>query len=322
MGISIPSALALGASAGSAGAGLFGLFGSSNSSAPQQFQTPNMAGAANSAYSGIGNLGNYNLYGQNIGQAQGITSGLVNNPYAQQYQGGANTASGLGATAGLGAFNSGGNLQGAGNAVLNTAFDPQQALYNQTLAQTQAQQNAANAAAGVGTTPYGAGLQDQNLQNFNIAWQQQQLQNQISGLGAAGSAYGQGAGLQSQGVGTYLNSQQTPYNVYGQIGSGQIGALNQLGQFGQSASTIPQTQIGDYQSYLGGGVSQQNANTASASLANQEQQQYLSQIFGGLGGLGSAYGLSGLGSTGYGGGNSYYSPAYSGAGGISSAAIY
>jgi hypothetical protein len=318
--------LGIAAGLGSAASGLFGLFGSSNASAPQQFQTPNMSGAANNAYSGIGNLGNYNTYAPNIGAVQGITSGLVNNPYSGGYQQGANTAGGLGQMQALGQYGAGQNLQGGANAVLNTAFDPQSALYNQTLQNVTAQQNAQNAAAGVGTTPYGAGLQDQNLQNFNIAWQQQQLANQVSGLNASTGATQAAQGLQAAAPGQYLTASQTPYNVYGQIGAGQIGAYNQLGQFGQSASALPQQQIADYQAYLQGGASQQGVNNQSAALANQEQQQNLGNIFGGLGALGGIGGLGGFGGSSggsyYGGGNIYSSPAYSGYGAISNSAIY
>jgi hypothetical protein len=308
---------------GSIGSGLFGLFGNSNANAPQQFQTPNLSGAANNAYSGIGSLSGYDTYAPNIGTVQGITSGLVNNPYASQYQQGAGTASQLGQLQALGQYGAGQNLQGGANAVLNTAFDPQSALYNQTLQNVTAQQNAQNAAAGVGTTPYGAGLQDQNLQNFNIAWQQQQLANQISGLGAASSASQAGQGLAAAAPGQYLNASQLPYSTYGAVGSGQIGALNTLGQFGQSAAALPQQQIADYQAYLGGGTAQQNANTNTANAAFGQQQTNLSNIFGGLGGLGSAYGLSGMGGYGsayspygssayYGGGNIYSGDAYGG----------
>lgn len=302
MGATLGGAAAL----GSLGTGIAGLFGA-GAQAPSQFDIPNMGASANNAYSGIGSLGNYNTYAPNIGQVQGITSGLVNNPYSGQFQQGANAASQLGGVGALNAFNTGGNLQGASGAVLNTAFDPQNQLYNQQLALTQSQQNAANAQAGVGTTPYGAGLQDQNLQNFNIAWQNNQLGRETQGLQAAGQGYQTGAGLQTQGANQYLQSQQMPYNTYGQIGSGQIGALNTLGQFGQSAAQLPQQQIGDYLSYLGVGNQANSVANQQAQVASQLQNQYMSQIGAGLSGLGGAYG--GFGG-GYGGLS--FSPSYAG----------
>jgi hypothetical protein len=262
-----------------------------------------MGTAAGSSLSGIGGLGQYNLYGQNLGQAQGITQNLVNNPYAAQYQQGAGTASGLGQQAALGSYGAGAGLYGAGGQILNTAFDPQQQLYNQQLALTQSQQNAANAQAGVGTTPYGAGLQDQNLQNFNIAWQNAQLGRQAQGLQAAGAAYGQGSQMQNAAPGQYLQASAIPYGTYGAIGQGQLGALSGLGQFGQNASTLPQQQITDYDAYLGIGNQANSVANQTAGLQNAIQQQNLGNIFGGLGNLGSFYGAAGYPSV-FGGGSS------------------
>ena len=227
----------------------------------------------------------------------------------------------------LGQYGAGQQLQGGANQVMNTAFDPQQALYNQLYAKTMAQQNANNAMAGVGMTPYGAGLADQNTQNFNIAWQAQQLQNQIAGLNSATGATQAGQGLSAAAPGQYLNASQTPYNVYGQIGAGQIGALNTLGQFGQAASTIPQQQIQDYQAYLGGGAQQQSVNNQSAALQAQLNNMYQNQFGAGLSGLGNAYSafggqpIFGGGGGYYGGGNVYSSPGFTG-GYQSDAAIY
>jgi hypothetical protein len=290
--------------------GLSGLFGHSNSTVPQQWQLPGMTGAANSALGNIGNLGQYNTYGQNLGQAQNIGQGLINNPYSGGFQGGANTAGGLGQLQALGQYGTGQQVTGLGlnqlapyaGAVMNTAFDPQQQLYNQSLAQTVAQQNAQNAAAGVGQTPYGAGLQDQNLQNFNIGWQNQQLGRQVQGLGAAQGALGQagslaqlGQGLSAAAPGQYAQSAAMPYNAYNQIGQGQLGTLGTLGQFGQFAGNQANQQIGDYLQYLGIGNQANQIANQTAMDAFQQQQAYGNQIGQGLSGLGNFFG--GLGGT-------------------------
>lgn len=292
----------MGISTGAAalGAGLAGIFGGGgNANPPQQFQLPNMGQAAGSALGGIGGLSQYNTAGQVLPQAGGITQNLVNNPYAGQLQSGAGTAGQLGQQAGLNAFGAGGGLYGAGNQVLNTAMDPQQALYNQTLAQVTQQQNVQNANAGVGSSPYGAGLTDMNINNFNIDWQNQQLQRQIAGLGAAGSAYGQGANLQQGGVGTYLEGAGLPYSTFNQIGNNQIGALSQYGQMGQQAAAIPTTQNQQYLSYLGQGAQQQAVNNQTAMDQYQQNLGYGSLAAGGLGALGAG---TGLGWTNYFGG--------------------
>lgn len=306
------------AAGGSLLSGLGGLFGNSGAQAPPQFQIPGMGQAASGALGGIGSLGNYNVYGNLLGQAQNIGQNTVNNPYAGSYIGGAATAGGLGQLQALGQYGTGQGLINTGQSltpyagqVLQTAFDPQQQLYQQTLAQTQAQQQAANAQAGVGTTPYGAGLTDASLQNFNIAWQQQQLQNQLAGLSGAGGALQTGGGLIGAGTqlqagapGQYLQASQYPYSAYGQVGSNQLGTLNTLGQFGTSASQIPQQQVQDYISYLGAGNQSNQVANQNAQLQAQLQNMYQGQIGAGLSGLSNVNWsniFSGLGSGGLGG---------------------
>jgi hypothetical protein len=165
----------------------------------------------------------------------------------------------------MGAFGAGGNI-------LNTAFDSQQDLYNRTLQQVQDQTRAANEAAGVGTTPYGAGIESQAARNFNIDWQNQQLQRMIQG----GQA---GAGLQAGASPLFMQSAGLPYGAAQTIGGNQMGALGQLGQFGTSAAGIPGQQIGALQNYLGWGTGQQNL---AGSLP-------LQQYYAGLGGQQQAF---------------------------------
>jgi hypothetical protein len=307
---------------GSLGLGAYGLFGGGgNAAPPQQFQFPEQSQAAFGALGGAQGLGQYNTYGNTLGQYGQIAQGLVNNPYAAGAQAGANVGGKLGMQTGLGAVNQGQNLYGAGNSVLNTAFDPQSDLYNRTLAQVQQQQNVQNANAGVGSTPYGAGLTDYNIGNFNIDWQNQQLGRQLSGLQGAGQAYGQGAQLQQGGVGSYLQGSAVPYSTYGQIGQGQLGALGQYGAYGQQAAQLPQQQIQDYLNYLQASTGQQQANTGSAQLGFNEQLGYGGLLAGGLGtlsrtpglGWGSSYGSPGGVATTYPNPNvpGGYAPGYS-----------
>src|SRR6201997_721300 len=145
-----------------------------------------------------------------------------------------------------------GNLQGAGNAALNTAFDPQNALYNQLFQQNTDQTRAGLEARGLDTSAAGQGIENNSDQNFNIAWQNAQLGRQAQGLGAAEGAYGQGqSGLQGAATtaanlyGTagnqYAAGSAMPYQLqqqnlnnqiaqYGAIGQGQAGYGNMVGQ--------------------------------------------------------------------------------------------
>lgn len=285
------------AGAASLAGGIYGLTQgapASNVQLPQTFQMPNQGAAANNAFSGIGNLGSFDLYSPNIGTAQGITQGLVNNPYASGYQSGANVAGGLGQMQALGQYGAGQGLVGAGQNVINTAMDPQNQLYAYLQNQNSQQANAQNAMSGIGTTPYGAGVADQSNQLFNLNWQNQQLQRQIAGLGAGGQAIGQGEQLSSAAPGQYMTSGAAPYSAYNAIGGQQLGALGTLGQFGTAASGLSQQQIQDYLTYLGQGnqsnsVANQTAQLGlnQANLGFQQNQTYGNMIGGGLGSLGN-----------------------------------
>jgi hypothetical protein len=228
---------------------------------------------------GIGGLGQFNAYQGLFPQYQGIGQGLVGDPNAQGFQQGAGTASQLGQGAALGAYGAGGGLMGLGGQIANTAFDPQSALYNRTVQQLQDQTRAGESARGIANTPYGAGLENQALGNFNIDWQNQQLQRQIQGGQAAGGLVGQGAGLQAGAPGAYYGASALPYQTSQGIGQGQLGALGQIGQFGAAGAQIPQQQIQDYLNYLGWGTGAQNAgNQAQLGLGqfglNQSKQAF------------------------------------------------
>ena len=299
---------------GSLGSGIAGLFGGGNSSPPPQQILPNVGSTAQNFQSGVSGLGQYNTAGQVLPQYGAITQGLVNNPYAGGYQSGANTAGQMGMTAGANAFAGGSGLYGYGTQVMNTAMDPQQALYNQTLQQVTNQQNVQNANAGVATSPYGAGLTDMNIGNFNIDWQNAQLVRQIAGLGAAGTAYDQGANLQSGGVGTYLQGAGLPYSTFGQIGQGQLGALQGYGQAGQTAAAIPTTQNQENLAYLNAAANQQAVNNQTAQIGFGQNQQFGGAIGTGIGALaGMGYGGGGTPWTNYFGGaapSSYQNVSY------------
>lgn len=299
---------------GSLGMGIGGMLAGSPAShvqTPQMWQMPWQTSAAQGALGGIQGLGQYNTY--NIPKAQQITHGLVNNPYASAYQGGANVAGPLGQSQALGQYGVGQGLTalGAGTlpawagTVMNTAMDPQSALYARTLQQVQDQAGAQNAMAGVGTTPYGAGLTNMATTNFNIDWQNQQLQRQLAGLQGAGGALGTGAniaqtgqGMAAAAPGQYLTSSAIPYSTYGAIGQGQLSALTGMGQFGQQAANIPQMQLQDYLNYI-------NAGTGATGAATGVGQLGLNQVGMGFGqnmanlGLGM-YGAGRIGGAGYG----------------------
>ena len=113
----------------------------------------------------------------------------------------------------------------------------------------------------------------------------------------------------------YLTSAALPYGTYGSIGANQIGALNTLGQFGQSASNLPQTQIQDYLGYLGQGTQQQSANNQTAQMQAMIQQMYGKSIGQGLSALGGG-GYSLFGGPQMTGGTAFTGPQNTGYGGM------
>ena len=179
-----------------------------------------------------------------------------------------------------------GGLQTGANSIMNTAFDPQNALYNRTQQQLQDQINSSNSMNGTAMTPYGAGVGANAMSNFNIDWQNQQLQRQATGLGAAGTALGQyGAGvtggqnLAQQGVQLPTSQQSNLFaNQNSALAPYQAVASNQISQ-AELAAQQQQLAMQWYQ--------QQN---------QQNQQQYQNQMgmFGGLAsGAGKAMGTFG-----------------------------
>lgn len=140
------------------------------------------------------------------------------------------------------------NLFSGGNSILNTAFDPQSALFNQLQNQVSQQANAANAQAGLGGSAYGAGNTANTLQNFDINWQNQQLGRQATGLGAAGQAFSQGAATAG-----------SPASLLSAAASGAINPLSEASNLAIS----PGTQLGSLNSILGSGA-QQGGNILSS----------------------------------------------------------
>jgi hypothetical protein len=301
-------------------------------------QFPNSPQAAQNLFSGIGGLDQFSLGGQTLPEilqlAQGI-GGAATGPQGQFATGTAGQIAPQLVQGGQGLIGAGQGLTGAAQGmlpyvqqILGQAFDPQGAVYNQALSQTQNQTGANLANTGVGSTPYGASVMGNTLGNFNLGWQNNLLNRQATGLGAAGGALGQiggaeqtGGNLISGGGDLAMQGGMLPFatlqglNTAGMQGlSGAIGAGNQ-------ASQVPQTAIGDWLNYLSGGnqaISQNNAaNLAAANFqAQQQQQEYqnIASAFGGIGSLGGGlFGAGGIFGKGRGGGA--FSGLFSGSGG-------
>jgi hypothetical protein len=130
--------------------------------------------------------------------------------------------------------------------MLTNAFDPQQALYGRTLQQVTDQTRSGEAARGVANTPYGAAAEGNALSNFNIDWQNQQLQREMAGLGSAGNTYQQliGAGATAaQPAEAALQGYASAYNTSSQASTADLNRQAQqqeagMQQIGSLASSL------------------------------------------------------------------------------------
>jgi hypothetical protein len=295
---------------------LFG--GKSSDQVPvNTFQAPNMPQVASDTTSNISTMGSTltdllrqympfmntqttaNTAGANAGAtaAQTTIPGATNVGYgsidaASALQGGGNQL--MGSISPL--------LQG-GNTVMNTAFDPQSMLYQKLLQQNQDQTNVTNAMYGVSGTPYGAGVADMSNQNFNIDWQNQQLQRQIAGLqgfgsavgaaggalGSAGTAFGQATPTAQAGQNLVTGSAELPFAT---IAAG-AGANTNAIQGGIGATTgTSQPTIQDLLAYLGWGTQTNqvyNQGQVAGTDATTKQQTAGFNMLGDLADVGASF---------------------------------
>ncbi len=170
---------------------------------------------------------------------------------------------------------------------LNTAFDPQNALYNRTRQQTQDQTLAGLSATGVGNSPYGAGVLGQTMGNFNIDWQNNQLARQSQGLGSygqylgqGGNAYTAGGNLGNAAAGAYTTGSALPYSTYNGIQNAGLSALTQGSNLNSSASSAAQGYLGLGQTGQQIGFNQGQTQGAQLGAGLQQLSGYGQQLFG------------------------------------------
>lgn len=209
-----------------------------------------------------------------------------------------------------------GAASAGGLTALNTAFDPQSALFNRMQGQLMDQSNVANAIAGLGSSPYGASVTANALGNQAIQWQnnllnrqQQGIQSalapanaavtaQLQGSNALGNlanvtqaGYGGAANLLNNQGGQLTNAASginqfggLPYGAYNQIAGNQLGSMQNLMQLGNQGYLLPQQQINNLESYMQLGQSGAQAAAQAAQANNQIGQTNFGQLAGGIGG--------------------------------------
>lgn len=319
-GVAVSAGSAIAGAAGGGGSGSAGQAGGTYGGSPSTYIPTNQPGADTNLQALESNLYGQDLTNQNnlTQQYQQQTSQLLNNPYAASAQDSANQIAGLGTGVANGAFAGATQLQGLGNMaspyasqILQTGFDPQNALYNRTQSQLTDQVNAQNAMSGLSGSPYGAGVANQAASNFNIDWQNNQLQRESTaaqGYGSlvntAGQAYSGAQGLGAQGLNTLQTTGQLPYQTYQNQGANNLAALNSQAAGITAAQQPTQNLINNYNSYLGLGQSATGQALQGQQQAFNQSQQSGNALGQGLAGLSS--GLGGLSNL-FGGGSQTFS---------------
>lgn len=191
-----------------------------------------------------------------------------------------------GAQVGAGLGGAGGPaLQNAGMGILQTGFDPQNALFRQQQGLVADQSNVANSMAGVGGTPYGASTTANALGNFDLNWQNNLLKRQ----GLAGTA---AEPLLQAAPTLAASSAALPFQTGVGINQAGLTGAQGLAQLGNNQFAIPQALLNDLQSYLNLG---QSASGISGTLGNMGVNQTGNMIGGALSGLSSLFGGGGSG---------------------------
>ena len=284
----MPSSIAGSIGASLAGNVLGSVLGPDTPDAPN-YQTwqPGYTGQADQQWYNLSQANQKNNpYQQYAQQFQDVYNKQYNNPYAAQAQTASNNAGNAYTTIGNQSVGNAQNLGGQSMAmlpyiqqILQTSLDPQGALYNRTLQQTQDQQRVGQAARGVTMSPYGAGLENQALNNFNIDWQNNALQRQATGLGSATSAL-TGAtntasaanNLGTAGAGAIQQGGALPYQTAQGQGTDQYNALSNLVNSSLGTNQLNSANMAALLSYMGLGANQSNAQGGFT------QQNYMNQL--------------------------------------------
>ena len=216
-------------------------------------------------------------------------------------------------------FAAGGQGLPYGSQILQTGFDPQNALYNRMAQQTTDQANAINSMYGLSSSPAGAGLADQALSNFNIDWQNNLLNRQLQAsqgygnlISGAGRALAGGSDLGGSALQTAVTSAQLPYQTYVGFQTDAMNAANNLVSGITNSYGLDQNTLNALAAYLRLGQSATGIGQAGQQQAFNQNQTTGAQLGSALNSLSNNQGLANLfGGGGTSGGSSLYSNTFS-----------
>lgn len=153
-------------------------------------------------------------------------------------------------------------------------MDPQNALYGRTAQQLTDQVRAGESARGIGMTPYGAGVENKAMSDFNIDWQNNQLQRGATAASAGGGL----ANTINQGV----SGGQT---LAGSAPGWQAQVMQALSGAGVNTLAQPQAGASDWLNFINQGVGSQQNNYQDAFQRYQAKQQASNAMWSGIGSL-------------------------------------
>lgn len=173
-----------------------------------------------------------------------------------------------GATAGAGANLATNVFLPGAQSLFDMGMDPQNELYDRTLHQTREQQRVGQAARGVSMSPYGAGLENDAIKDFNIDWREGALDRAIRGGGAATNMARSGFDLGNDASQLAASGALLPYSTEMGFKQDEMAAndasrgnIERLANFGTTGNQVKQSQIGNMLQYLGLGPGYQSAAT-------------------------------------------------------------
>ncbi len=237
-------------------------------------------------------------------QVGGAVSSITANPYAAALGTGANQAAGIatnqvipqdtGASAAL--YGTGQMANSYADQLLKSAYgnpsgNPQiNAVYNQAYSQMMDQTNAVNAMNGVAGSPFGAGVADQNINQFNTNWTANALSSASALNGIANQDFTGANTMGASAVSGAYAAPQLQYAAYNQPFSTDISALGSLGTTDTSLMSGLTTGMNLAGAYLGQGTSASSAYESALMSAYQQQLGAYSAGQTNWGGIGSLAG--------------------------------
>lgn len=195
-----------------------------------------------------------------------------------------------------------GRLQGAGDAIWNTALDPNNALRDRLAGQVGQQSRAASTARGIGMSPQSAMMETQALDRFGQDWQDRLLGRQATGLQGMAGAYDMGnrlgasagqnlTGASNLGTMAAENLQRrgtTPIQMMMQayglpmqaagMFTGAQGGVNQLGG-NLMSQIIPYMNSGQGATNQAYGQGQTNLNNFTTGLQQLSKSPFLQNVW-------------------------------------------